>query len=215
MIGSRRLLLATTNEHKVREIRAILAGLPIDLVGLRGWAGLEPPDETGTTFAENARLKALYYARATGVPAIAEDSGLVIDALGGAPGVSSARLGGASATYPERFAIIYDALHRAGTAPATARFVAAVALADDNAILFETTGTVEGLIAPHPAGTGGFGYDPIFYYPPYGRTLAEVSAEEKAAVSHRGEAFRRLRDYLTRQAGGWGLAAGADRTGEY
>jgi XTP/dITP diphosphohydrolase len=214
MIGSRRLLLATTNEHKVREIRAIIAGLPIDLVGLRGWAGLEPPDETGTTFAENARLKALYYARATGVPAIAEDSGLVIDALDGAPGVSSARLGGASATYPEKFAIIYDALHRAGAVRATARFVAAVALADDNAILFETTGTVEGLIAPHPVGTGGFGYDPIFYYPPYGRTLAEASAEEKAAVSHRGEAFRRLRDYLTRQAGGWGLAADADRAEE-
>jgi XTP/dITP diphosphohydrolase len=215
MIESRRLLLATTNEHKVREIRAILAGLGIDLVGLACWAGLEPPEETGTTFAENARLKALYYARATGVPAIAEDSGLVIDALGGAPGVSSARLGGAAATYPEKFAIIYDALERAGAFGAPAQFVAAVALATDETILFETTGTVEGLIAPHPAGTGGFGYDPIFYYPPYGRTLAEVSADEKAAVSHRGEAFRRLRDFLTRQVGGWGLAAGADRAGDY
>jgi XTP/dITP diphosphohydrolase len=196
MIASRRLLLATTNEHKVREIRAILAGLPFDLVGLSGWPGLEPPDETGTTFAENARLKALYYSRATGVPAIAEDSGLVIDPLGGAPGVASARLGGAATPYPEKFAIIYDALQRAGTTQASARFVAAVALAVDEAVLFETTGTVEGLIAPHPAGSGGFGYDPIFYYPPYGRTLAAVSDEEKAAVSHRGQAFRRLRGYL-------------------
>jgi XTP/dITP diphosphohydrolase len=196
MIASRRLLLATTNEHKVREIRAILANLPFDLVGLSGWPGLESPDETGTTFAENARLKALYYSRATGVPAIAEDSGLVIDSLGGAPGVASARLGGAATPYPEKFAIIYDALQRAGATQASARFVAAVALAVDEAVLFETTGTVEGLIAPHPAGSGGFGYDPIFYYPPYGRTLAAVSDEEKAAVSHRGQAFRKLRGYL-------------------
>jgi XTP/dITP diphosphohydrolase len=198
MIRLRRLLLATTNEHKIREIRAMLAGLPIDLVGLRTWAGLEPPEETGATFAENARLKALYYARATGLSAIAEDSGLAIDALDGAPGVESARFGGVATSYPEKFAIIYDALHRAGASHAAARFVCAVALADDNAVQFETTGTVEGQIAPHPAGTGGFGYDPIFHYPPYGRTLAEVSAEEKAAVSHRGEAFRKLREYFER-----------------
>ena len=211
MISTRRLLLATTNEHKIREIRAILAGLPVDLLDLATWAGLEPADETGTTFAENARLKALYYARETGVPAIAEDSGLAIDALDGAPGVESARFGGVATAYPEKFAIIYDRLHRAGVSHATARFACAVALAEGNAIQFETLATVEGVIAPHPAGTGGFGYDPIFKYPPYGRTLAEVSADEKAAVSHRGEAFRRLREYLTRQAGGRWLVAGADR----
>jgi non-canonical purine NTP pyrophosphatase (RdgB/HAM1 family) len=196
MIAPRRLLLATTNEHKIREIRALLAGLPIDLVGLGGWAGLEAPDETGTTFAENACLKALYYTRATGLPAVGEDSGLAIDALDGAPGLESARFGGVATTYPGKFAIIYDALRRAGAPGSPARFVCAVALAEDETVVFETMGTVEGLIAPHPAGTGGFGYDPIFYYPPYGRTLAEVSAEEKAAVSHRGAAFRRLRAYF-------------------
>jgi XTP/dITP diphosphohydrolase len=199
MIATRRVLLATTNEHKIREICALLAGLPIELVGLGNRAGLEPPEETGTTFAENARLKALYYSRATGLPAIGEDSGLAIDALNGAPGVESARFGGVAATYPEKFAVLYAALHRVNAPDSRARFVCAVALAEGEAVVFETMGSVDGRIARHPAGTGGFGYDPIFFYPPYGRTLAEVSAEEKAAVSHRGEAFRKLRTYFDKR----------------
>ena len=176
----------------MREIRALLAGLPIDLVGLDPYPGIEPPEETGATFAENARLKALYYARATGLPAIADDSGLEIDALDGAPGIESARFGGADTTYPEKFAIIYDALAPRAAAPdSPARFVCAVALAEGDAIIFEARGTVEGHIASRPAGTGGFGYDPIFFYPPYGCTLAEVTPEQKDAVSHRGAAFGR------------------------
>jgi XTP/dITP diphosphohydrolase len=210
MSGPRRYLLATTNAGKVREIRALLAGLPLDLVGLDACAAIEPPDETGATFADNARVKAVYYARATGLPAIADDSGLEIDAMNGAPGVESARFGGAATSYPEKFAIIYDTLRRAGHPRSTARFVCAVALAEGDTLLVETHGTIEGHIAPQPAGTGGFGYDPIFFYPPFGRTLAEVSAEEKDAVSHRGTAFRKLRGWLEDrlQAPGSGRRAG-------
>ena len=192
MTDRRRYLLATTNAGKIREIRTLLADVPIDFVGLDGYPGIHPPDETGATFAENARLKALYYARATGLPAIADDSGLEIDALRGAPGIESARFGGADTSYPEKFTLIYAA----GAAGSPARFVCAVALADGNTITAQARGIVEGLIAPHPAGTGGFGYDPIFFYPPYRCTLAEVSPAQKDAVSHRGAAFTQLRRFL-------------------
>jgi len=191
-----RILLATTNEGKIREIRALLAGLPIELVGLDVYRGIAAPEETGATFAENARLKALYYSGATALPAVADDSGLEVDALQGAPGIESARFGGVDASYPEKFARLYDALHRAGSPRSPARFVCALAFAEDDRIVFEARGTVEGEIAPRPAGTGGFGYDPIFYYSPYGCTLAEVPADRKDAVSHRGAAFRGLRMYL-------------------
>ena len=190
-----RLLLATTNRDKIGEIRHLLAPLPYDLIALDEWPGLAAPEETGRTFEENARAKALHYAAATGELTVSEDSGLEIDALGGAPGVESARYGGVNATYPEKFALIYDALRRAGTPDGPARFICALALVSGDRVLFETRGTVEGRIAPEPKGTGGFGYDPIFFYPPYGQTLAEAG-ERKAAVSHRGAAFRALRHFL-------------------
>jgi len=192
-----RLLIATTNPNKVREIRQLLDGLPFDLVTLAAWPRVTPPEETGATFEENARAKALYYAAATGELTVAEDSGLVIDGLDGAPGVESARYGGVGTTYPDKFDLIYDALRTRG-APAgrsAARFVCAVALAKGERVLFETRGTVEGTIAPEAKGEGGFGYDPIFFYPPYGQTLAEAG-DRKAAVSHRGEAFRALAAFL-------------------
>ena len=208
----RRFLLATTNEGKIREIRALLAGLPIELVGLDACPGITPPAETGDTFAENARLKALYYSRASGMPAIADDSGLEIDALNGAPGIESARFGGADTTYPQKFVMIYDALRAAGGPESPARFVCVVALAEGDAVTAETRGTIHGHIAPHPAGTGGFGYDPIFFYPPYGCTLAEVSPERKDAVSHRGAAFKELRRLLASRlrAAGSSLQASSD-----
>jgi XTP/dITP diphosphohydrolase len=192
----RRLVAATTNRGKLREIERLLGGIPFTLVNLDDWPDVTPPDETGRTFAENARLKALYYARHTGELTVAEDSGLEIDALGGAPGVESARFGGAGSSYPEKFTRIYDALRAKKADGSTARFVCALALAMGDAVLFETRGTVEGRIAPEPTGSGGFGYDPIFYYPPFEGTLAEAG-DRKAAVSHRGEAFRTLRSYLT------------------
>ena len=191
----RRLLIATTNANKVREIRELLADVPVELITLAGWPDVQAPEETGSTFEENARAKAHYYAAATGELTVAEDSGLEIDALDGAPGVESARYGGVDTSYPEKFAMIYDALRSRGASDSPARFVCAVALARGGEILFETRGTVEGRIAAAPRGAGGFGYDPIFFYPPYGQTLAEAG-DRKAAVSHRGAAFRTLRAYL-------------------
>jgi XTP/dITP diphosphohydrolase len=190
-----RLLLATTNRDKIREIRQLLEPTPYDLITLDAWPDLVAPEETGRTFEENARAKAMYYAAATRELTVAEDSGLEIDALGGAPGVESARYRGANTTYPEKFALIYDALRRARTIDSPVRFVCALALVRDGRVLFETRGTVEGRLAPEPKGAGGFGYDPIFFYPPYGQTLAEAG-DRKAAVSHRGQAFRALRRFL-------------------
>jgi XTP/dITP diphosphohydrolase len=189
------LLLATTNPGKVREIRLLLAGAPFEIVTLARWPGVAAPEETGATFEENARAKALYYAAATGELTVAEDSGLSIDALDGAPGVESARLGGVDLSYPGKFALIDAALRAKGDPESTARFVCALALVRADCVLFETRGTVEGRISPEPKGDGGFGYDPIFFYPPYGRTLAEAG-DAKAAVSHRGKAFRALRTFL-------------------
>jgi len=189
------LVVATTNRNKVREIGALLAGVPVELITLDRWPDVVPPEETGKTFEENARLKALYYAAATGELVVAEDSGLEIDALGGVPGVESARYGGGDATYPEKFEKLYKALD-GHNRPWTARFICALTLAKPDAPLFETRGTIEGEIASEPHGTGGFGYDPIFFYPPYARTLAEVTMEEKTRVSHRGKAFQRLNGFL-------------------
>ena len=163
---------------------------------LAQWPDLAAPEETGTTFEENARAKALYYAAATGELTVAEDSGLSIDALDGAPGVESARFGGVDTAVPGEVRVDRRrpcgrrAIARARRdSSARSRWCAA------GSVLFETRGTIEGRISPEPKGSGGFGYDPIFFYPPYGRTLAEAG-EAKAAVSHRGQAFRALRAHL-------------------
>jgi XTP/dITP diphosphohydrolase len=191
-----RLVVATTNRGKLREISRLLAGAPVELLTLADFPEIAAPEETGRSFAENARLKAFYYARHTGEATVAEDSGLEIDALDGAPGIESARYGGEQATYPEKFALIYDALKARTALRRTARFVCALALVRHGELLLETRGTVEGEIAPEPRGSAGFGYDPIFYYPPFGCTLAEAG-DRKAEVSHRAEAFGKLRTYLT------------------
>lgn len=195
-----RLLVATTNPDKLREIRPLLVGTGLELVTLADVPPVPEPAETAGTFWENARDKALAYAQATGLMTVAEDSGLVIDALGGEPGVRSARFLGEGVSYPARFAEIYRRLAGVPGGPHTARFVTAVAVADGEAVVFESETRIDGVIAPAPAGTHGFGYDPIFFYPPLARTLAELTQEEKAAVSHRARAFRDLR--RARLAGG-------------
>jgi len=191
-----RLLVATTNRDKVREIRSLLAGAPVELLTLRDLPPVVEPEETGETFQDNARLKARYYATHSGMLTVAEDSGLVVDALDGDPGVRSARFLRPDASYPERFAAIFERLAQKPDRPRTARFVCAVTVVDGDLIAFETIGTVEGTIAHAAAGDGGFGYDPIFYFPPYKATLAEVDEEQKLAIAHRGQAFRALADWI-------------------
>ena len=188
------LLVATTNPGKLHEIAGILHGLPIELLTLRDVPALEEPEETGTTFADNARLKALYYARRTGLLTVADDSGLEIDALDNAPGVHSARWHGTD--YAVKFAKIRELLAVRGRDGSAARFVCAIAVARGDLVVYEATGTVHGVLAPEPRGINGFGYDPIFVYPPLNRTLAELDPVEKSGVSHRGQAFHRLRDHL-------------------
>ena len=185
------ILIATTNRGKQREILEILHGIPFELRTLSEFPGIGEPEETGSTFAANARLKALYYAEHSGLPSVADDSGIEIDALDNGPGVHSARWHGTH--YPTKFAAIYRELQARGLPTSPARFVAHATLADRGAILAEAIGIVAGEIAREPRGTHGFGYDPIFYYPPYGCTLGEVDGARKAAVSHRGQAFRQLR----------------------
>lgn len=191
------LLIATTNREKVREIRDILGDVPYALRTLNDVAVVEPPEETGRTFAANARIKALHYAAASGLLTVAEDSGLEVVALDGAPGVHSARYGEPDAVlYPDKFALLYKQLRDRGTTTSAARYICAVALADRNDVVFEASGSVEGRIAPEPRGTHGFGYDPIFFYPPFERTLAQAAPYEKAQISHRGAAFRQLKMFL-------------------
>jgi XTP/dITP diphosphohydrolase len=201
-----RLLVATTNPDKLREISGLLGHLGMDILSLRDFAPVPEPDETGATFAENAAIKASYYDAAVAEPAalvqggplltVAEDSGLVVDALDGEPGVRSARFLRPDASYPERFAEVQRRLAARPLAPRTARFVCAVAVVSAGRLVYETVGVVEGTIAPDPLGSHGFGYDPIFYYPPYGQTLGQTTNEEKARVAHRGQAFRQLATWL-------------------
>jgi XTP/dITP diphosphohydrolase len=194
----RKHLVATTNRNKLNEIIPILEGIPMEILTLAEWgrSAVPPPEETGRTFAENARAKALYYTRVTRELTVAEDSGLAIDALGGAPGIESARYGGVHTSYPDKFARIYEALRSKNALDSPARFVCAVALAREDRVIFETEGVIEGRIAAAPKGEDGFGYDPIFFYPPFGETLAEA-VRRKSAVSHRGHAFRALRSFLS------------------
>ena len=196
--GNRTLLVATTNVGKLREIAAILTGVPLALLTLDDGEPLQEPEETGATFAENARLKARYYSQATGLLSVADDSGLEIEALDNAPGVHSARWHGSD--YTVKFRMIQELLQARGASGSRARFVCHVAVARRDEILFEAEGTVEGVIVAEPRGENGFGYDPIFFYPPLGRTLAELDSDDKSAVSHRGKAFKALRDHLVAHA---------------
>ena len=195
----RRLLLATQNPGKVREIRKALEGLPLKVVGLRGLVAGPAPRERGRTFATNARAKALYYSRKWPGLTLAEDSGLEVDRLGGAPGVRSARFSSPRPTDAKNIRKLLSRLESVPAADRGARFVCVMVLARQGRVIKEFRGTVRGRIAKSPRGESGFGYDPVFFYPPFRRAFAELTAEAKNEVSHRGRAVRKLRRYLERE----------------
>jgi XTP/dITP diphosphohydrolase len=199
-----RLYCATGNAAKLREFR-LAAGPDVEILPL---AACDCP-EHGTTFEENAVAKALCYSRAASAaepgseaPALvfADDSGLVVDALGGAPGVYSARYAGPGATDEANNALVLERLAGVTAEKRTARFVCWIALARGNEVLRTFSGKVEGRILEKQSGTGGFGYDPLFFFDPLGKTLAEVTPEEKWQYSHRGQAFRRMLAWVRRLA---------------
>jgi len=192
------LVLATRNAKKVEELKALLAPIAI---GVKVLSLLDFPDvpetpETGATFAENAELKAKAAARATGRIALADDSGLEVDALGGRPGVYSNRFAGPEASDRDKYTRVLELLKGVPDEKRTARFHAAVAVATPEGKAVVVEGTCEGRIAHEPKGEGGFGYDPIFYLPELGRTMAELSPDEKNRISHRGKALRAAKQLL-------------------
>jgi XTP/dITP diphosphohydrolase len=199
------ILVATTNAGKLAELSQMLDDLSSDIrwLSLRDYPGVSEVVEDGQTFTENARKKALGYAAATGLWTLADDSGLVIDALNGAPGVYSARFAADESSSTDRRTLDvanYEKVLRLlkDTPPAqrTARFVCHLTLATPDRVLIEADGTVEGVITEAPSGTNGFGYDPVFYIPSLGRTVAQLEDEQKNQVSHRGSAIRHLKPLL-------------------
>jgi XTP/dITP diphosphohydrolase len=196
----REVLVATTNPGKIAELKAML-DIDVELVGLADFEGIAEIEEDGMTFAENARKKALGYAKATGLWTIADDSGLVVDALEGAPGVKSARFSGEkrgdrTLLDHQNMAKVLKLLKDVPTEKRAARFVCHLCLAGPDRILIETEGTLEGLIAEKEIGENGFGYDPIFFVPHLRKTVAELTRDEKNAISHRGNAIRKLKPLL-------------------
>ena len=195
-----KLFLASSNAGKLAEFRALAQSLsrsaPIQLESLRGFNELPAFTENAPTFAENALGKALHYSRSCGGLVFADDSGLVVPALGGAPGMHSARYAGPQATSPQRIEKLLREMSGKKGFERAAHFTCAIALAGHGGALAVVTDRVDGEILGSPRGSGGFGYDPVFYFTPLGRTFAELSAEEKNLQSHRGKAFRKLLAFM-------------------
>jgi len=192
MIG---IVLATRNPGKLREFRSLLAATGWEVLGLTDAGVSADAEETGTTFQENARQKALAYSQETDLPVLADDSGLEVYALGGRPGIHSARYAGDGASDSQRIAKLLAELEHAAGGRA-ARFFCALALARRSHLILEVEGECRGAITDAPRGTRGFGYDPVFLFPELGRTYAELSDEEKNRVSHRARAVAALLELL-------------------
>ena len=191
-----RIIVATGNEGKMREVRLILADLGIEIISMKEAGASCEIEETGSSFAENAEIKAKAVWEQTGHIVLADDSGLVVAYLGGEPGIYSARYMGEDTSYEIKNQAIIDRVAEAKEEERTARFVSAIAAVLPDGTILHTEGTVEGEIAYQPAGTEGFGYDPIFYLPEYGMTSAQIPIEKKNEISHRGKALEAMKQKL-------------------
>ena len=192
----KRIVFATGNEGKLREIRMILADMGVQVLSMKEAGAEIEIDETGTTFEENALIKARTVMEATGEVVMADDSGLEVDWLDKAPGIYSARFMGEDTSYVIKNQAILDKLEGVPAPDRTARFVCAIACVFPDGRILQTKETMEGIIADQACGSGGFGYDPIFWLPEKGCTSAELTAEEKNSISHRGKALRAMKALL-------------------
>jgi XTP/dITP diphosphohydrolase len=185
------LVIATRNKGKTLEIKALLKGFPVEIKNLDDFGPIPHLEEDGDTFDENAYKKASFAARILGLPALADDSGLTVEALDGAPGIHSARYAGENATDEQRYLQLLDEMEGKSNRKAAFECVISIAVPTGPALTYEAR--CEGLITTEPAGSNGFGYDPVFFYPPYNKTFAQITIEEKNRISHRGKALAELR----------------------
>lgn len=186
------LVIATGNPGKTAEIRDMLEGFPVNIKNLSDFGPIPPVEEDGETFDDNAYKKASFISKVLGLPALADDSGLVVEALGGAPGVYSARYAGENATDRQRCTKLLEEMKGMANRRAAFECVISIAVPPGAALTYE--GRCEGIIAEKPAGENGFGYDPVFYYPPLKKTFAQLTRTEKSRVSHRGKALQELKE---------------------
>ena len=191
-----KLLLATTNAKKLKELQAILVDIPVQCLSLHDFPDVKGVEETGRTFEENAKIKALGYSEQTGVLTLGEDSGICCDALDGAPGIFSARFCGEFQNDAANNAKLLEMMNGVPDEKRTAYYESSIALAEPGKLIGVVKGQVHGVITHDLRGEGGFGYDPLFFYPPYQKTFGEVPSEMKHCVSHRGQALKKFRELL-------------------
>ena len=191
-----KLLVASRNSKKLKELRELLTGLPIELCSLRDFPNVTEVQEDGTSFRENAEKKALGFAKQTGVLTLADDSGLSVDYLNGAPGIYSARFGGGEKDDLKNCSKLLELLKDMPEAKRSASFRCALALANPSCVIHVVEESVSGRIASQMSGTNGFGYDPLFFYLEFGKTFAEVPPAQKHSVSHRGKALQKMKKFL-------------------
>lgn len=192
-----KIVLATANKGKIKELKDLLAPMEVEVLSISDFPGLALPPEAGSTFEENALEKARFVARFTRLPALADDSGLVVDALGGRPGVYSARYAGEAATDEDNYMELLRELDGVSAEKRTARFVCVAAFVEPGGEEATFEGDFEGVISQAPSGEGGFGYDPVFFVPERGKTAAQMTMEEKNSMSHRAKALGKFKKYIS------------------